>query len=459
MTYRNRPDDGRQQGAWRRVMQFLHALWRRTPPPRKVAAHRPRPVHAPPPESPATAERHRLSTLEPFSRLAPAAFEELVQKLRPERVEAGRRLFVRGQKDRWSVYLLEGRVRLEGPEMAAQVVAGGSEAARRPIGEARPRRVTATTETAVTIMRVDRNLLEVLQQPAAATAYAVEELYEDDAAAENRLLAAIVRDHMEDRLELPHLPDIALKVRQATRDPQCDADRIARIVQADPVITAKLIQAANSPLYGVQTPLHDCRAAILFLGMQTTRDLVTSFALRDLFQSEARTVKERMRALWRHGALIAGVSHVLAGMTPGLSRDWAMLGGLLHDVGALPVLHYAGRHPDLVRAPADIDAAVAHLRGPVGAMVLRRWQFGDEMVGTLLAAEEWRRDTGKPADYIDLLIAAHLVAGTALPPGLPPREALPAWGKMARGAMDVALADRIMAEASNEVAAMLQLSR
>jgi HD-like signal output (HDOD) protein len=411
-----------------------------------------------PAHDPGNLFRHRLAALEPLSGLAPEAFEELAQKLRPERVEAGRHLFLRGQRDRWSIYLLDGTLRLEGPEAAPQLITGGSEATRRPVGDEQPRRVTATAQTVVTIVRIDRNLLAVLQPPAAAEAYAVEELRDDDAAAENRLLAAIVRDHMADRLELPHLPDIAFKVRQATRDPHCDADHLARIVQTDPVITAKLIQAANSPLYGVQTPLHDCRAAILFLGMQTTRDLVTSFALRDLFQGEARTIQGRMRELWRHTALIAGVSHVLAGMTPGLSRDWAMLGGLLHDVGALPVLHYAGRQPDLVRTPADIDAAVLRLRGPVGAMVLRRWQFGDEMVGMLLSAEEWRRDTGRPADYVDLLIAAHLVIGGELLPGMPPREELPAWRKMARGTLDATAAERILAEARAEVADTLQLS-
>jgi HD-like signal output (HDOD) protein len=262
---------------------------------------------------------------------------------------------------------------------------------------------------------------------------------------------------MAGRLELPHLPDIAVRVRTATSDPNCDAARVAKVIQADPVITARLIQAANSPLYGVQTPIHSARAAVMFLGLETTRNLVTTYALRELFDTGQPALRQRMRELWRHSAMTAAIAYILAGMTPGLMRDWAMLAGLLHDVGALPVIHYAGRQPGLYRSPSELDAAIAELRGQVGAMVLRQWDFGNEMVGILLESEEWQRDPGDHADYADVIIAAQLLQGVPRPEHLPPREELPAWRKVGRDRLDDELAEQILAEARDEVGETLQL--
>lgn len=400
-------------------------------------------------------DRRELAALSLIDSLRPEAFEELAAKTRVETARRGRRLFVRGQSDRWVIYLMSGRVRLERPEHAAEIIVGGTPAARQPLAEQQPRRATATAEEPVRFVRIDRTLLEVLSQEVTARSYRLEELRPDDQRPANRLLYAIFDDLMADRLEMPNLPDIALRVREAASDPDCDASRVAGIIQGDPVITARLIQAANSPLYGIQTPVTSARAAVMFLGLETTRNLVTTYALRDLFHSGNPQLKQHMQQLWRHSAITASVSHVLARMSPGLTPDWAMLGGLLHDIGALPVLHYAGRQPVLANAPGAVRDAITELRAQVGAMILRKWGFGNEMVGIVLEAEEWQRDPTDQPDYTDLILAAQLIQDEHRPAALPPRDELPAWRKVARGLLDDALAEKVLGEAREEVAQTL----
>jgi HD-like signal output (HDOD) protein len=51
------------------------------------------------------------------------------------------------------------------------------------------------------------------------------------------------------RLILPTLPDIALKVRDIVSKGDASASELANMIVTDAALSARLIQVANSPLY------------------------------------------------------------------------------------------------------------------------------------------------------------------------------------------------------------------
>ena len=409
------------------------------------------------PAQPVHPDRTTLRSLKGLDGLPATALEELQQKLQVSELPAGRQLFVRGRRDNHRYYLLAGTVRLEYHDGTAADVTGGSEPARSPLADEQPRVATATATTAVRFLRVDRDLLEVLAGGGEGD-IGIEEIEEDDEDADNRLFHALYHDYMADALELPHLPDVAVRVRNAAQDEDADAATIARIIQTDPVLTAKLVQAANSPLYGVQTPITTCKAAVFFLGLQTTRNLVLTYTLRELFKTDSALLRQRMTDLWQHSALVASVSYLLAGMTPSMERERGMLAGLLHDIGILPIIHYAGRYPELSRDPEHLERTIAALRGQIGAMLLRHWRFGDEMVQVALECEQWQRDPEGGAQLVDLVLVAQLIAGDPGREDLPEPTAVPAAAKLARGRLDPDLCVELREEARQEVADTLGLS-
>jgi len=399
-------------------------------------------------------DRQRLQTLQPLDRLRPEAFEELATKTRVETCHAGRRLFMRGRRDQWTVYLLAGRLRLDWNDGSSEEISADSLAARTPLANQQPRPATATAVNTVRYIRIDNTLLEILGRDLRRDSYSLQEITEDDPHLSNRLFYRIFRDYMADTLELPHLPEVALKVREAVRDPECDVRKVTRLIQTDPVLAARLVQVANSALYGVQTPIGSCSAAVIFLGLERTRSLVTSFTLRQLFQSDSPLLRERMQALWQHSALVGAVAHVLADLTPGMDPDRALLLGLLHNIGAVPVIHYAGRFPELAGDAEQLEESISALRNQVGAMILRQWRFGEETVGILLDSSSWQRDPADRPDYADLLVVAqYLVAAEPRPSA----AEIPAYGKIARGTLEPDLEARLLAEAREEVARTLQL--
>jgi len=82
------------------------------------------------------------------------------------------------------------------------------------------------------------------------------------------LIQRIIADAKSGRLQLPSLPDLAFKVRTAVNDPRRSVADIARLIQFDPALAARLIQIANSPLYRGIKKFDNCHSAITRMGIE-----------------------------------------------------------------------------------------------------------------------------------------------------------------------------------------------
>jgi len=138
---------------------------------------------------------------------------------------------------------------------------------------------------------------------------------------------------------------------------------------------------------------------------------------------------------------VAAISYQLARVLGGFSPDRALLSGLVHDIGALPVLAVIESHSQSANlSPEGLTACINGLQGQVGAMVLRHWAFPDDLVTVALEAEDWER-AAKPtgshgeADYCDLVLIAQLFSfmGTPHIAKYPSISAVPAFGRLMLG--------------------------
>ena len=111
----------------------------------------------------------------------------------------------------------------------------------------------------------------------------------------------IYRDLQSNKSILLSLPDLALRIRRAIEDDVSDAGTtVARMVESDPAMAAKLLKAANSAMYGGMTMTAEtCSAAVVRLGMQTTwasfsSDLRSEGGVPD----QNPMIRKRMQVLW-----------------------------------------------------------------------------------------------------------------------------------------------------------------
>ena len=411
------------------------------------------------PEAKTRIDKATLKKLHPLGNLLADDLDDLVKHTLVETLPAGSVLYAQGATDPHTIYLLTGTVELRDRGGQTSQIEGGSASARRALSFQKPRNATATALSDVALIRIEDKLLELMINTS-GLAQAAKPKALDANLIEERLFGRLYQDYMEDNLIVPSMPDIALRVRNAIDDQDKDVEDIAKIVQADPALTARLVQVANSPLYRGQAQINSCRNAVTRIGLKQTRNLVFSFALKQLFRSNAAPLRQRMIQLWQHSTSVAAIAAVLAKRTPGFEVDRGLLAGLIHDIGVLPIMAYAERYPQLVSDTKVFDDIVARLRGQIGALVLRRWEFDEELISVALEAECWDREADPDkADYVDLVVMAqmHGYIGTPRMTDLPAIDSVPAFSKLALGKLSPRMSVQILEDAREDIAAVEKL--
>lgn len=233
-------------------------------------------------------------------------------------------------------------------------------------------------------------------------------------------------------VNLPSFPDVTLKVRKAIRDPNINFKTVVKIIQTDPPLTARVIQCSNGPLFRTYTPSKDLNDAVRRLGLQVTKNLVYSYSLRALFQGRTASIRKATSELWKQSTHVGAIASILASHCPGISPDKALLAGLLHELGSLPLLAEVSKHPKIAKNPKAINLLLEKYSSKVGVMLLTKWEFDDTLIDVIRNKNNWHRDSGKKLDLTDLIIISrlHSFVGTEKMKICPRINQVPAFKKL-----------------------------
>jgi HD-like signal output (HDOD) protein len=347
------------------------------------------------------------------------AIASLSQQIYTHKAKRGDTLLDLGAEDDCTLYLIEGRCKLIAEDGKTKVISHEDPSANAPIARLRPSHYKVVAESPVSYLRIDNQLLDQESSLDASSSlslvnYQVED--RDDLGhldAENRLTLQIYEDLNSDRLLLPSLPDVAIRIGEAINDDNSDARKIAALIETDPAISLKIVKAANSARFGGVSQIGTVAEAVARLGMQNTRFLVVTFALRELFRTDSRQLEKRMMQLWEHSRRIASLAQVLGSKVGGFNSHEAVLAGLVHDIGGIAVIGYARDVPEVAGDPVALESSIRSLRSQLGGMILSRWKLPPELVNVAKEAENWYRDHEGNADYTDLVIVAQVHDGIA----------------------------------------------
>ena len=222
------------------------------------------------------------------------------------------------------------------------------------------------------------------------------------------LVNRIQEDFKAGRLKVPSLPEVAFNINKYVGDPNANIANMAKVIQMDPALAAKLVQVANSALYARSGSVEDCRTAVARLGMETTRNLVLSFAVQQSFNIGSAIVRDIARSTWNKSSEVAAISYVLARVTMGMIPDKALLAGLVHNIGAIPILRYAADYPELKKNRALINELIQSLAQQLGSLVLKQWSFDSELVDVPRQINNHDYAADQQINYVDLVIVANM---------------------------------------------------
>lgn len=225
----------------------------------------------------------------------------------------------------------------------------------------------------------------------------------------DQLVKEILADLRANRLKLPTLPQVAIKINDIINDPDSNPKSVAKVVSADAALSARMIQVANSPMVRAISPVDNVQMAVVRMGMGMVRSIVTSFLVQQLFHTKYQSLKERIATLWNHSVRVAAISHVLANKFTRFKADEVMLAGLIHDIGQLPIIAKADDLPELVTNEKLMDELTYRLHAKLGKIIVDTWGFAPALVTAVAEHENLMRDS-EALDIADVVTVANLLS-------------------------------------------------
>jgi len=246
-----------------------------------------------------------------------------------------------------------------------------------------------------------------------------------------QFLQDLLKDLENNTLVLPTLPEVALRVRDAVDDEEASIGDITKVIATDAALSARIIQVANSPLMRASKEIQSLDMAVNRLGMKLIRDMVISMVMEQMFQATSEVTDKKLRQIWEHSTAVAAISHALAAQFTKLMPEQAMLAGLVHDIGALPILTKAEDYPELLESEATLDKIIDKLHGKIGQAILKAWNFPAELVKVPAEHENLERNSDA-TDYVDVVTVANLQSymGSNHPLTQKDWDAIPAFSKL-----------------------------
>jgi HD-like signal output (HDOD) protein len=256
---------------------------------------------------------------------------------------------------------------------------------------------------------------------------------------ENEFLERLFTALQHDKLVLPTLPEMALSIRDLVANEDSSLNDLCKLINKDTALAARLIQIANSPIFRATIAITSVDAAVKRLGKNVVNNIVTGAAMEQLFQATTEITDRKLRKCWAHALEVSSIAATFSQQQSHLKADQAMLAGLTHDIGVLPILTLAEEYPALLADEAMLDALIESAHARIGTAILQKWNFPEPIILAIQKHEDLLYDSGAKPDYADLLIVANLQSSdnAAQLAAIADVSVIPAFAKFGLGEMEV----------------------
>jgi HD-like signal output (HDOD) protein len=260
-----------------------------------------------------------------------------------------------------------------------------------------PRTASAVAKTPVSVMTLDRTLVNSLDHETQAFFFqqlneiAAERIVdlaerERDLAGQNLKLVDYIRatrspgriDYKNSEMikgiikQIPRLPSFAGDLVHKLLEEEITPQEIGETIKEDRALSALVLNRINSPVYGFKNKVTDIHQALVALGFNEVYLLVVAEGIR-------RTMPDNpvFRQILDQSTAVSRISHVISQITRVSRPMEAATIGLFHNIGLGVVNMLKEKNPHLALLIDTLDAP------QMGAMLVKDWGLPEIMPSTM----------------------------------------------------------------------------
>jgi HD-like signal output (HDOD) protein len=179
------------------------------------------------------------------------------------------------------------------------------------------------------------------------------------------------------------LPLLYERLNQAINHPRSSISDITKVITEDAGLSSRILQMANSPMYGYYSNIDTISKAVTIIGTQQLRDMAMAISVMGVFRGIPEDLIN-MTSFWQHSITCGIIARVLATYRREANVERFFLAGMLHDVGQLIL---CTRVPELVREMIAMSeesgkphfviqrSVLGYDHGDVGGELLKQWKI------------------------------------------------------------------------------------
>lgn len=204
------------------------------------------------------------------------------------------------------------------------------------------------------------------------------------------MLSNKVKRKLENLKELPSIPSVISSVLNEI-DTDYNAKEIAKLIEQDQGLTARILKVANSPYYGLTRSISTIDTAIVLLGSNTIKEILVSLLLHKIF-TNVRTKILDTKSFWKYSIFCGAASRFIARKLKYRIVSEAFVTALMHDVGILVEMNnfrnsFAKVRKLQIEEGYSIVEAELEIfectHADIGAWIAEKWDFPEKICNAL----------------------------------------------------------------------------
>ena len=227
-----------------------------------------------------------------------------------------------------------------------------------------------------------------------------------------------IQDYID---RMPSLSTTVTKVLEVCNSPKASANDLNRVISLDPVLTGHVLKLINSAYYSLPNQISSLARATIMLGLNTVKNLALSSAVVGALGKKSSFKTLPMDAFWAHSICVGVTAKALAVAreVPNANREEYFVGGMLHDLGKIPLntcfaeeygqaLQLAALEQGPLLRAEQLLVGVDH--GVAGRLIGEKWRLSPAIVEALALHHAPAQASDAHGDLVATVALANLYA-------------------------------------------------